>query len=66
MKGILVQYSLPEMAPDAPGQLYDLSIDPGEKTNLYFKYPEVVKEMKELLENSKTSGRSAPIKNKKN
>jgi len=57
---ILVPYVLPEAAPTAPGQLYNLSLDPGETTNLYFKYPEIVREMKELIEKSKANGRSAP------
>ena len=51
---------LPELAPDAPGQLYNLRTDPGETTNLYFKRPEIVKELKGLLEQSKQSGRSRP------
>ena len=42
-----------------PGQLYNLNTDPGETINLYFKHPEIVKELKALLEHSKQSGRSA-------
>ena len=53
-------YRFPETAPDAPGQLYDLENDPGETTNLYFEHPEIVKELKEQLDESKKSGRSAP------
>lgn len=53
-------YGLPEAAPDAPGQLYNLKNDPGETTNLYFKHPEVVTELKAKLEEFKTTGRSAP------
>ncbi|MCF7673793.1 MAG: sulfatase-like hydrolase/transferase [Akkermansiaceae bacterium] len=34
--------------------------DPGEKVNLYFKHPEIVKELKALLDQSKASGRSRP------
>ena len=60
----LDKYSLPEKAPKAPGQLYNLSEDPGETTNLYFQKPEMVKELKGLLEEAKTSGRSAPLRNK--
>jgi arylsulfatase A-like enzyme len=52
---------LPEKAPDAPGQLYNLAKDPGEKNNLYHQHPEIVKELKAKLEEFKTSGRSAPI-----
>ena len=54
------QYAIPDNDPDAPGQLYNLAEDPGEKNNLYSKHPEIVKELKALLEKSKTSGRSAP------
>jgi arylsulfatase A len=43
-------YQLPETAPDAPGQLYDLTTDPGEATNLYFKSSEIAKQLKELLD----------------
>ena len=55
------QYALPEKAPDAPGQLYNLESDPGETTNLYFKNPEIVRELKGKLEEFKKSGRSAPL-----
>jgi arylsulfatase A-like enzyme len=51
---------LPETAPGAPGQLYNLAKDPGETKNLYNKHPEIVKELKALLEQSKASGRSRP------
>lgn len=56
----LKPYALPDTAPDAPGQLYNLDADPGETTNLYFKHPEIVRELKALLEQSKQSGRSRP------
>ncbi len=52
--------SLPDAAPDAPGQLYDLEADPGETRNLYHARPDLVKELKALLEASKQSGRSRP------
>lgn len=55
-------YILPDTAPDAPGQLYNLANDPGETTNLYFEHPERVKEMKTLLDKSIASGRSAPLR----
>jgi len=55
-------YILPEKAPDAPGQLYDLEKDPGETTNLYFQHPDIVKELKALLDKSIESGRSAPAR----
>jgi arylsulfatase A-like enzyme len=57
---LLKQYRLPETAPDAPGQLYNLATDPGETTNLYFEQPEVVQQLKSLLKNSIESGRSRP------
>ena len=47
-------------APDAPGQLYDLDVDPGETTNLYFKHPQVVRELKTMIDRFVDSGRSAP------
>ena len=58
----LQQYIIPDTEPDAPGQLYNLKDDPGETTNLYFKHPEKVKEMKALLDQSLASGRSAPVR----
>jgi arylsulfatase A-like enzyme len=42
----------------APGSLYDLRTDPGERTNLLQAKPEIVQELKALLEQSKASGRS--------
>jgi hypothetical protein len=56
------QYALPEKAPAAPGQLYNLKADPGETTNLYFKHPKIVKTLKAKLEEFKKSGRSAPVR----
>ncbi|NQT13454.1 MAG: arylsulfatase [Planctomycetes bacterium] len=56
----LKPYALPEKAPDARGQLYNLDTDPGETTNLCFERPEIVKELKSQLEEYKESGRSAP------
>ena len=56
----LKPFILPETQPDAPGHLYNLDEDPGETQNLYAKRPDMVKELKALLEESKTSGRSAP------
>ncbi len=54
-------YVLKDTAPTAPGQLYDLDKDPGETTNLYFDRPDIVKELKAKLDESKRTGRSAPI-----
>ena len=56
----LKQYALPEKAPDAPGQLYNLKNDPGETDNLYFKKPGIAKALKAKLEELKKSARSAP------
>lgn len=57
-RGPLKQFQLPETAPQAPGQLYNLKTDPGETTNLYFQYPEKVKTLKSKLEKLKAAGRS--------
>ena len=59
-KGILKKYALPETAPEAVGQLYNLKDDPGETDNLYFANEAKRVEMKDLLERLKSSGRSAP------
>lgn len=57
-------WSLPEekVAEDAPaGQLYNMVTDPSEQTNLYDQHPEIVNELKTLLEKFKTQGYSRPI-----
>ena len=54
----LKPFHLPDTAPDAPGQLYNLETDPGETKNLSFEHPEIVTELKALLEQSKATGRS--------
>ena len=59
-KDFLRKYALQEMEADAPGQLYDLTNDPGETTNLYFKEESKRKELQTLLANLKKDGRSAP------
>jgi len=51
-------YRLLDTEPDAPGQLYNLASDPGETHNLYNEHPDVVGQLKTLLEKSKSSGRS--------
>jgi len=63
-KGLLKQYALPELTPDATGQLYNLAEDPGETTNLFFSRPEKRQEMQALLKKLtvKGIGRSAPRK----
>ena len=56
----LKQFALPDNAPDAPGQLYNLADDPGETRNLYNEHPEVVAKLKAKLEEFKKNGRSRP------
>lgn len=57
---------LPELAPKAKGQLYDLSKDPGESRNLFFSEADRRAKMQALLANlsKKTGGRSAPLARK--
>lgn len=52
------EYALPNNAPNAPGQLYNLEVDPGETNNLYNEHPKVVKELKSLLDKAKKDGRT--------
>jgi len=54
----MAPFVLADSAPDAPGQLYNLDEDPGERRNRYFENPEIVQELKALLETAKSSGRS--------
>ncbi len=61
-KGKLKAYALPELAPDADGQLYDLSSDPGETTNLFFDEAAKREELRTLLARlTAKGGRSAPL-----
>ena len=53
-------YKLEDTDPDAPGQLYNLETDPGEKLNLYSKHPDIVHRLKLKLKEFKALGRSAP------
>jgi hypothetical protein len=46
--------------PDTPGQLYDLSADPGEQNDLWDQRPDIVERLTRLLEKYKSEGRSAP------
>jgi hypothetical protein len=59
--GILMEYALPETAPDATGQLFNLAEDPGETTNLFFAESARRKQMQALLKKltSPKNGRSA-------
>ena len=65
-RGALQKYALPETAPHAPGQLYNLAVDPGETTNLYLDEPEIRGELQALLKEltRPENGRSA-AKNRK-
>jgi len=65
-KGSLRKYALPETAPQATGQLFNLAEDPGETTNLFFSELEKRRELQGLLKRltDKENGRSAP-KNRK-
>jgi len=56
----LLLYVVEELAPDVPGQLYDLKNDPSETKNLYHQHPNIVKRMKAKLDQFVASGRSTP------
>ena len=60
-KGELAAFALPDNAPTALGQLYNLETDPGETKNLYFEQPLKVKELKAKLDELVKAGRSAPV-----
>ena len=62
---LLKEYQLPEKAPDAPGQLYNLEEDPGETENLSEVHPDLVEELSGLLKHSMASGRSVPLRQAK-
>lgn len=59
-RGFLEKYALPETEADATGQLFNLTTDPGERTNLFFSERAKREELQELLQELKSSGRSAP------
>ncbi|QDU28837.1 Arylsulfatase [Anatilimnocola aggregata] len=56
----LKPFIIPDAVPEATGQLYNLATDPGETKNQFAAQPEIVAELKALLEQSKSSGRSRP------
>ena len=61
-KGDLKAFALPETAPEATGQLFDLASDPGETTNLFFENADKRRELQALLaELTAKGGRSAPV-----
>ena len=59
---MLKQYHLPDTAPDAPGQLYDLKADPGETKNVYFEHRQIAEDLAALLKQSIERGRSVSRK----
>ncbi len=54
----LKAYQLPDDAPQAAGQLYNLANDPDEAHNLYDAHPEQAAALERLLKESLASGRS--------
>lgn len=56
---MLREYELPDTAPNAEGQLFNLETDPGERENLAAARVEIAKELAELLKKSIADGRSA-------
>ncbi|MBP87829.1 MAG: arylsulfatase [Planctomycetaceae bacterium] len=60
-KGSLKKYAIPEAAPEATGQLYDLTADRGETKNLFFAESAKRRELQTLLAKlTAKGGRSAP------
>lgn len=57
----LKPYALPDTAPTAAGQLYNLESDPGETINLALKHPKVVVELDALLKQTLATGRSRSL-----
>jgi arylsulfatase A len=62
-RGVLHKYALPETAPEASGQLFDLAKDPGETKNLFFEDVAKRQELQALLTRltAKEGGRTAPV-----
>ncbi|MEQ9410728.1 MAG: sulfatase-like hydrolase/transferase [Fuerstiella sp.] len=56
----LDRFDIPDTAPEADGQLYDLRNDPGETQNLYTQHPDIAARLKAKLTEFRQSGRSAP------
>jgi arylsulfatase A-like enzyme len=46
---------------EPPGELYHVLADPAESNNLYDRRPEIVRQLKALLERYKSEGRSRPV-----
>ena len=57
---MLTEYAIEDNAPDAEGQLYNLELDPGERTNLAKQNPTIAEHLNSLLKESLNSGRSRP------
>ncbi len=60
-RGFMQDYALPDTAPEATGQLYNLEDDPGETTNLFFTETARRREMQALLQKvtARENGRTA-------
>ncbi|MFM7131584.1 MAG: sulfatase-like hydrolase/transferase, partial [bacterium] len=56
----LQAFALPDAEPTAPGQLYNLEKDPGERENLIRLQPAIAAELKKQLDETKSKGRSRP------
>lgn len=56
----LKPFQLPDLAPNAASQLYNLADDPGETRNQIANQPEIARELQSLLQESLTAGRSRP------
>ncbi len=56
----LAGFVIDDGAPGAAAQLYNLSNDPGETRNLYFKQPEIAASLKARLDELVAAGRSTP------
>lgn len=65
-KGMMLEYALPDNAPEATEQLYYLGKDPGETDNLFFKEEQKRTEMQALLKQltQPETGRTAPTERK--
>ena len=60
-RGPMRKFALEDSSPEAPGQLYDLSADPGERRNLWLTEVERRRRMEALLgELTRAGGRTAP------
>jgi arylsulfatase A len=56
----LKPFQLPDLAPNARSQLYNLADDPGETRNQVAAQPEITRELQAILEESVAAGRSRP------